>query len=122
MAFKSTATFFALVVLSWATPFAYGQTQPTGIMHRRDVSLPSTPIPVGTTDQGNMVYHGGLVMHHVTVHTLFWAPTGFRFDGSPSPPVPGYEQLIKQFFSDRLPHIVSIAKERPKAPIIPKDR
>jgi hypothetical protein len=47
-----------------------------------------------------LVYHGGLVMHHITVHTIFWAPAGFRFDGSPSALVPGYEQLIKQFFSD----------------------
>ncbi|MGE5617471.1 MAG: hypothetical protein ACM3UX_00890, partial [Candidatus Woesearchaeota archaeon] len=47
-----------------------------------------------------LVYHGGLVMHHVRVHTVFWAPAGFRFDGSPSPLVPGYEQLITQFFSD----------------------
>lgn len=47
-----------------------------------------------------VVYHGGMVMHHVTVHTVFWAPHGFGFDGSPSPPVPGYEGLIKQFFSD----------------------
>jgi hypothetical protein len=47
-----------------------------------------------------VVYHGGLVMHHLTVHTVFWAPAGFRFDGSPGPPAPGYEQLIQQFFAD----------------------
>jgi hypothetical protein len=47
-----------------------------------------------------LVYHGGQVTHHVTVHTLFWAPAGFRFDGSPAALVPGYEALIKQFFSD----------------------
>jgi hypothetical protein len=47
-----------------------------------------------------VVYHGGQVMHHVTVHTVFWAPPGFHFDGSPSSLVPGYEQLVKQFFSD----------------------
>jgi hypothetical protein len=47
-----------------------------------------------------VVYHGGLVMHHLTVHTVFWAPPGFRFDGPPSPLVAGYEQLIKQFFTD----------------------
>ncbi len=76
MAFKSTATFFALVVLSWATPFAYGQTQPTGIMHRRDVSLPSTSIPVGTTDQGNMVYHGGLVLPNTTTYAIWWGNPG----------------------------------------------
>jgi hypothetical protein len=47
-----------------------------------------------------LVYHGGQVMRHVTVHTLFWAPAGYRFDGSPSALVPGYEALIQQFFSD----------------------
>lgn len=46
------------------------------------------------------VYHGGMVMHQVTVHTVFWAPPGFRFDGSPAPLVPGYEPLIEQFFTD----------------------
>jgi hypothetical protein len=47
-----------------------------------------------------LVYHGGQVMRHVTVHTVFWAPAGFHFDGPPSALVPGYEALIKQFFSD----------------------
>lgn len=47
-----------------------------------------------------IVYHGGMVMHHVTVHTVFWAPPGYHFDGQPSPMVAGYEALIKQFFSD----------------------
>ena len=30
------------------------------------------------------VYHGGSVMRNVTIHTIFWAPTGYRFDGSPA--------------------------------------
>lgn len=47
-----------------------------------------------------VVYHGGSVMQHVTVHTVFWAPVGYRFDGSPSLLVPGYQQLIQQFFTD----------------------
>src|SRR5947209_12666398 len=34
-----------------------------------------------------LVYHGGAVMHHVTVHTIYWAPPGFRFD--PAPPGSG---------------------------------
>src|SRR5581483_563133 len=50
------------------------------------------PIPV--------VYHGGSVMRHVTIHTVFWAPSGFRFSGSPSPGVLGYEPLIQRFFTD----------------------
>ena len=45
-------------------------------------------------------YHGGLVMRDVTIHTVFWAPAGYQFDGSPGPGVPGYEALIQQFFTD----------------------
>jgi hypothetical protein len=51
---------------------------------------PSTPV----------VYHGGSVMRNVTIHTIFWAPSGYGFDGSPGPGVLGYEPLIKQFFAD----------------------
>jgi hypothetical protein len=46
------------------------------------------------------VYHGGQVMRDVTVHTLFWAPSGFRFGGPPALLRLGYEQLIQQFFTD----------------------
>jgi hypothetical protein len=51
-----------------------------------------TPIPV--------VYHGGSVMSDVTVHTIFWAPSGYTFDGSPGSGVLGYEPLVEQFFGD----------------------
>jgi len=47
-----------------------------------------------------LVYHGGAVLHHVTVHTVFWAPAGFHFNGSPQLLVPGYQPLIEQFFTD----------------------
>ena len=50
------------------------------------------PIPV--------VYHGGQVMRGVTIHTIFWAPKGFHFDGPPAPGVLGYEPMIQQFFTD----------------------
>jgi hypothetical protein len=45
-------------------------------------------------------YHGGPVMRGVTIHTIFWAPTGYKFDGPPSPGVLGYEPLVQRFFSD----------------------
>jgi hypothetical protein len=51
---------------------------------------PSTPV----------VYHGGPVMRDVTIHTIFWAPTGYHFDGSPSAGVLGYEPLVEQFLAD----------------------
>jgi hypothetical protein len=46
------------------------------------------------------VYNGGPVMHNVTVHTVFWAPSGAPLDGSPGPGVLGYVPLIQQFFTD----------------------
>jgi hypothetical protein len=46
-------------------------------------------------------YHGGSVMAGgVTVHTVFWAPSGFSFLGSPGGSVPTYAGLIQQFFTD----------------------
>jgi hypothetical protein len=47
-----------------------------------------------------VVYHGGVVMRNVTIHTIFWAPAGYRYDGSPGPGAPGYAPLIQQFFAD----------------------
>jgi hypothetical protein len=47
-----------------------------------------------------VVYHGGSVMSDVTIHAVFWAPSGFQFEGSPSPGVLSYEQLVQQWFTD----------------------
>jgi hypothetical protein len=47
-----------------------------------------------------VVYHGGSVMRNVTVHVVFWAPPGYRFNGAPGAGIPGYQPLIQQFFSD----------------------
>jgi hypothetical protein len=48
-----------------------------------------------------VVFHGGPVMSPpVTVHTVFWAPSGYSFEGSPGAGVPGYEALVQRFFSD----------------------
>ena len=45
-------------------------------------------------------YHGGSVMvGGVTVHTIFWAPPGFAFQG-PRAPAPSYAGLVQQFFTD----------------------
>ena len=40
------------------------------------------------------------VMRNVTIHTIFWAPAGYRYDGSPGAGAPGYVPLIQQFFAD----------------------
>ena len=61
---------------------AHGQADPTS----------GTAIPV--------VYHGGSVMRGVTIHTVFWAPNGYPFTGSPGGGVPGYEQLQQRFLVD----------------------
>jgi hypothetical protein len=48
-----------------------------------------------------VTYHGGTVMAGgVTVHTIFWAPSGFAFQGSPGTGIPTYEGMIQQFFTD----------------------
>jgi hypothetical protein len=47
-----------------------------------------------------VAYHGGQVMRGVTIHTVFWAPAGYRFDGSPSSGTLGYQPLIQQFLAD----------------------
>ena len=47
-----------------------------------------------------VVYHGGTVMRNVTIHTVFWAPSGYHFDGSPGSGALGYQALVQQFFTD----------------------
>jgi hypothetical protein len=71
--------------------------------------------PVAGLPAIDTVYHGGPVMHApVTVHTVFWAPPGYSFTGSPGTypassrllgllpgtPIPGYQALQQQFFVD----------------------
>jgi hypothetical protein len=45
-------------------------------------------------------YHGGSVMRHVTVHTIFWAPAGYAFAGPPTAGAAGYESLVERYFGD----------------------
>ena len=48
-----------------------------------------------------LTYHGGQVMGQgVTVHTIFWAPAGYSYEGSPGPGIPTYKGMIQQFFTD----------------------
>ncbi len=48
-----------------------------------------------------VTYHGGPTMTGgVTVHTIFWAPSGYAFQGSPGAGIPSYEGLIEQYFTD----------------------
>ena len=87
--------------LCWATPAAEAaHTFKPRIKGALGIVPPAGHQEIAVSSNMPIVYHGGQVMHHVTVHTVFWAPAGFRFDGSPSPGVLGYEALIKQFFTD----------------------
>ncbi len=67
-----------------------------------------------------VVYHGGQVMRGpVRVHTVFWAPAGYRFTGPPGPGIPGYEPMIEQFVADSasdsqtLGNVYSVLREYP---------
>ena len=56
---------------------------------------------VASGQQTPVTYHGGVVMSGgVTIHTIFWAPPGYGFLGSPGAGIPTYEGLIRQFFTD----------------------
>jgi hypothetical protein len=58
-------------------------------------------LDVATGEAYPVVYHGGPVMSgQVTVHTIFWAPSGYQFDGPPTAGVQGYEPLVQTFFTD----------------------
>jgi len=46
-------------------------------------------VEIATGQNYPEVYHGGSVMRDVTIHAVFWAPSGFQFEGSPSPGVLG---------------------------------
>jgi hypothetical protein len=61
-------------------------------------ALGAPEIAVGSNPP--VVYHGGSVMRNVTIHTIFWAPSGYHFDGPPTSGVLGYEPLVQRFFTD----------------------
>ena len=69
-----------------------------------------------------VVYHGGAVMSGVTIHTVFWAPSGFRFDGPPGPGVLGYEPLIQRFFDGRSPGQRHLRQRLLAAVAVPRPR
>jgi hypothetical protein len=59
------------------------------------------PADVATGSPVPALYHGGAVMAGgVTVHTVFWAPSGYAFQGQPPGAAGGYQAMIQQFFTD----------------------
>jgi hypothetical protein len=111
---RSRVLVAAIVVLATAAvvPSAWGATgSQSGFRPRIGGALGLVPahnqqsLPAaGDVASGALTpvtYHGGPVMSGgVTVHTIFWAPAGFAFQGSPGAGIPTYEGLIQQFFTD----------------------
>jgi hypothetical protein len=92
---------FALAALA---PSAWGASK----FHPRVKGALGLIPPVGSQDVASgalvpVTYHGGKVMGTtgpVTIHTIFWAPSGFSFSDSPGAGIPDYKSLIQQFFTD----------------------
>lgn len=53
-----------------------------------------------TVTRGDLVYHGGPVMHHATVYPIFWIPPGAHFYPHGSGPDTRYENLQMRFLHD----------------------
>jgi hypothetical protein len=86
---------------SSAAPRTAPVAPPTPRVGRAMGLLPAAGPPASAPTGGiPLVYHGGPVMRNVTLHAVFWAPPGYRFDPSPGGGVPGYVALQQQFLSD----------------------
>ncbi len=107
--FRALLPLFACLALGAAASPALGATR---TFHPRVGNALGLIPPVNS--QGNfnsepteagvynaVTYHGGQVMAGgVTVHTIFWAPSGFAFQGSPGGSAPTYEGTIEKFYTD----------------------
>lgn len=98
----------ALAASAAASPHVAGRTSATAarptFRPRVGFALGLLPLhgaqEIATSPSIPVLYHGGAVMRNVTIHTIFWAPAGYRYDGSPGAGAPGYVPLIQQFFAD----------------------
>ncbi|HWF74127.1 MAG TPA: hypothetical protein VG186_12320, partial [Solirubrobacteraceae bacterium] len=94
----------ALAVLAVVAVFAPAADAQSGFHARIGGALGLVPVAGGPDIAvgSNLpeAYHGGSVMRGVTVHTVFWAPSGYKFSGAPAPGVLGYEPLVQKYFSD----------------------
>ena len=91
---------------------ALGATTTTRTFHPRvgralglnpplDLKGPIKTLPGEEGQATPVVYRAGTVMTGgVTVHTIFWAPPGYSFQGSPGGGIPTYKALIEQFYTD----------------------
>jgi hypothetical protein len=104
-------TVVVCVILAVCAPGALGATR-TQVFHPRVGRALGLIPPVASRgpirtlpgEEGQatpLIYRAGHVMTGgVTVHTIFWAPKGFSFQGSPGAGVPTYKGLIEQFYTD----------------------
>lgn len=94
--------FAAFLIYQTITP-SYGQISSAAQASQANISSNSLA-PDGACC-GNLVYHGGPVMHNPTNYVIFWLPPGYHYDNSTidpnatSPSDNGYESLINYFFS-----------------------
>jgi hypothetical protein len=93
-----TAAMIAL--LSWAQPASARSTFKPRIGGAMGIVPAHGHADLASGKSIPVVYHGGSVMRGVTIHTIFWAPSGYRFDGSPAAGVLGYKQMLQRFFTD----------------------
>jgi hypothetical protein len=102
----SVVTFLAVLALGQGSALAARHSAVSRPAFRPRVGFALGLMPlhgaqeVATSPSIPVLYHGGVVMRNVTIHTVFWAPAGFRYDGSPGAGALGYVALIQQFFAD----------------------
>jgi hypothetical protein len=91
----------SVAALSLSADPAIGRSFRPRIGAAMGIVAPATHADLAGGTNVPVLFHGGSVMSgQVTIHTVFWAPAGYRFDGSPGGGVPGYESLVRQFFAD----------------------
>ena len=102
----------ACVVLAALAPSALGATTTTRTFRPRvgralglnpplNLKGPIKTLPGEEGQATPVLYRAGTVMTGgVTVHTIFWAPSGYSFQGSPGAGIPTYKGLIEQFYTD----------------------
>ncbi len=101
----------ACVVLAALAPSALGATtaqrfhprvgRALGLNPPLNLKGPIKTLPGEEGQATPVIYRAGTVMTGgVTVHTIFWAPSGYSFQGSPGAGIPTYKGLIEQFYTD----------------------
>ena len=101
-AFRTIALAASLLAVTAAAPAAAGAKNTFRPRIGKALGLvpPAGSVDIAIGTPFPEVFHGGSVMSNVTVHTIFWAPSGYAFDGSPRTGVLAFKPLVQQFFTD----------------------